>query len=230
MSISADIQSSLLSNEAKRVIQAVVDSITGSSGSAGPGTFTALSADTLSTSKTVSTAALGSVRSVHGQSTANFAGTLTSGNLVGVRGVTTIASGTTAGSGSFIYGAQGKVVVASGGVLDGADVAGVVAQLDLSAGTNTSGLVSALWADLGATATGTMSQTHLLRVTNTTAATINGFATLYGKANYFLTAEANGSTWCSATGTPGAVTGATGWIKVLVEGQVRYIALASSVS
>lgn len=32
------------------------------------------------------------------------------------------------------------------------------------------------------------------------------------------------------TGTPGAVTGATGWIKVLVGSATRYIALASSVS
>ena len=173
---------------------------------------------TLTDNKTVGTAALSTVRSVVGSITANFAGTLTSGNIVGVRGVATIAAGTTAGSGTFIYGAQGKVILA--GTEAGGDVTGVIGQLDLSAGTNTSGIVSAGWFDLGATASGTMNETYLLRVTNTTAATIESFVHMYGKCGAVFSVENNGSACIDATAHGST---ADGRLAILVNGATRYL-------
>lgn len=169
-------------------------------------------------SQTVSTAALGTVRALYGQVTADFAGTLTSGNIVGVRGLATIAAGTTAGSGTFIYGTQGKVTLL--GVEGGADVTGIIGQLDLSAGTNTSGIISAGWFDLGATATGTFSQTSLLRVTNTTAATIQDVFHVYAKSNTLFSLENNGSAYLDAS-TGGSTQ--TGRIAITVNGAARFL-------
>jgi len=169
---------------------------------------------------TVSTAALGTVRGILGQATVNYQGTITSGNAVGARGAIVIASGATAGSGAFLYGTQGKVTVSSGGAINGADVSGLVGQLDLSNGGNTSGQVSAVWADLGATASGSMTQTYLIRATNTTNATIQDAIHIYAKATNAFSLENNGSAMIDAT-SHGST--AAGRIAISVNGAQRYL-------
>src|ERR1019366_5364029 len=72
-------------------------------------------------------AAPGTIRSITG-AIANSNTTMTSGNLVGVRGATTVVGA----SGGFLYGTQGKLIAT--GTLSGTVwAAGLFGQLDLSA-------------------------------------------------------------------------------------------------
>lgn len=187
-----------------------------------------VTAGVLTQSKTVSSAALGTVRGIHGQVTTS--GTdIASGNTVGVRGLNTL-SGTITAGGAFLYGCQGKLVVT--GTMNHADarLCAALAQLDISAATLSAGQLSALWVDAGTTATGAGGgQFNLVRITNTTAAVPNAMIYAYGKADYFAELAANGGTWTSTTGTAGS-TASKGWLKVYVEGAVRYIPLTDSVS
>lgn len=183
----------------------------------------------LTETQTVSTAALGTVRGVYGKVTASHAA-IASGLVTGVRGEITL-SGTNSAGGAYFYGTQGKLIVT--GTMNHADsrLCGLMAQLDISSCTLTTGQLSALWVDAGGTATGAGGgQFNLIRVQNTTAATPNAQIFMYGKASFGFDLYANGGGWCSSGGTPGACTGATGWIKIQVEGATRYIPLADSAS
>lgn len=185
-------------------------------------------------SKTITDAAPATDRLIRSEVTitpATAAAIAAGGSLAGVRGAVTVSAGKSLTEG-FIYGVQGKSVL-NGTLAEGsaARVTGVLGQTDLAAGTVTAGQVSGVWADLQGSPTLTVpDQVFSLRVTNSMDKNCYALAMFYGKATFWAQISEPSPSMCSATGTPGAVTGTTGWIKVQVAGQTRYIPLASSVS
>ncbi len=116
------------------------------------------------------------------------------GSIAGVRGEVTLTAAKTFTDG-FLYGVQGKFTL--NGILNetsAARIVGVLGQLDLASGTVTDGQVSAVWADMqGTSPTLTdASQINVLRVTNSTASTLNAMAFFYGQSSYFLTCGRDG--------------------------------------
>ena len=116
------------------------------------------------------------------------------GSIVGVRGnVTQDASGTL-GSGSFVYGVQGKWT-AKGTLSTGSGfTAGLFGQLDFSAVTAVNAsYVSALHLDMGATsALSSSAYINAQTVTNTTQCLMNAVLKVIANATYFMDlAESN---------------------------------------
>ncbi len=148
-------------------------------------TFTIMGTQT--STATVSTAALGTVRAVYGK-VIGSAASITEGNIVGVRGEASIPSGKTIAGGAYLYGVQGKLTFA--GTMNHADsrLCAVLAQLDISSGTYTAGQISALWVDAGATGVaGSLGgQFNLVRITNTTASVPNSVVYVYAEASYLF--------------------------------------------
>lgn len=169
----------------------------------------------------------GTVRSLTG-AIASSAVTMTSGNLVGVRGSVTCVGA----SGGFLYGAQGKVI-ASGTLSGSSWSAGVFGQLDISAATVNAGQMAAIWGDYG-TSSGTMTDVTGLRgvaMTNTTAAVLNAQDYRYGNATYLLELAGAGGTlnYYAAAGTSAGSAGdaahcaAQQVIKIEINGVAAYI-------
>src|SRR5580698_4159511 len=163
---------------------------------------------TSATSSTTS-ATPGTIRALIGSMTGSNT-TMTSGNLVGCRGVATVVGA----SGGFVYGSQGKVI--STGTLSGSSwTAGLFGQLDVSAATINAGQVSAIWADWGATGAIATSMTgaRLYAGTNTTANILNAQMYLYGPATNFFELDDNsgayGATYFVAAGTSSGSAGDT---------------------
>lgn len=141
-------------------------------------------------SATTSSATPGTIRAVVGSMTGS-ATTMTSGNLVGVRGVATVVGA----SGGFIYGTQGKIIAT--GTLSGSTwSAAVFGQFDISAATINAGQCSALWGDWGATgATATdLSGCRGIAFTNTTSNVLNAQDYRYGNATYLVELAGAGGT------------------------------------
>jgi len=172
-----------------------------------------------------SSATPGTVRALVG-SMAGSATTMTTGNLVGVRGAVTLVGA----SGGFLYGVQGKVI--STGTLSGSSwTAGMFGQLDISAATVNAGQTAPVWADYG-TSSGTITSATGMRMfagTNTTAATLNSMIYLYGKASNLFELSLNGSTYVS-TGGSGVLSGTIQKIAITVGGVTYYIPIATVIS
>jgi hypothetical protein len=157
---------------------------------------------------TLASATPGTVRALIGSITNSTL--MTSGNIVGVRGVATYVGA----SGGFIYGTQGKVIC-TGALTSSEWSAGLFGQLDVSAATINGGQISAIWADWGATgATATsMTGARLYAGTNTTANILNAQMYLYGPATNFLELDDNsgayGATYFVAAGTSSGSAGDT---------------------
>ena len=166
----------------------------------------------------------GTVRAITGAMTTYT--TQTSGNLVGVRG--SITMGGACSSAAYLYGVQGKAITGAN-TWTGTALAGVYGQIDVSSGTITSGHVAAIQANIYGANSGTIPMEGIY-VEHAGGAVINSLIQLFGKSTYVFDIASNTHNNMSTTGTPGAVTGGTGWIKCLVDGAVRYIPLASSVS
>lgn len=192
-------------------------------------TATALTSTThsWSTALTQTSATPGTVRAIYGKNTSFTS--MTSGNLVGVRGEVTV--GGSVSTGVYLYGVQGKLITGSNTITAGSGfITGVLGQMDMTGGTLTSGWNSAIHADLQGCTTGTHSAFNLITGTHAGGGVINSLIYLFGKSTYAMGFESNVHNNMSTSGTPGSVTGATGWIKVLVDNAVRYIPLASTVS
>ena len=132
----------------------------------------------------------GTIRALRGAMTGSNT-TMTSGNLVGVRGEVNVVGA----SGGFLYGAQGKVIAT--GTLSGSSwTAGVFGQLDISAATINAGQTAAIWGDYG-TSSGTLTSVTGMRgvaMTNTTAAVLNAQDYRYGNATYLMELAGAGGT------------------------------------
>ena len=193
---------------------------------------------------TSTSATPGTVRDIWGTAKVGAALSMTSGNLVGVRGEQDLPSGTTAGTSAFLYGAQGKLV-GGGTYASGLNACGVCAQWDFSTGTYTAGTVSVAWLDAGASASASAQSTsfggdsHILRMTNTTnagAALTTDIIYAYANSNYFMTlgAPANTINYFATAGTGGTSCGvSTGAVaakvlKISVGGVDYWIPLCSS--
>lgn len=140
------------------------------------------SGQTVSTSN--SSATPGTVRAFVGSMTSTQT-TITSGNLVGVRGVTNMVGI----SGGYIYGTQGKII-ATGTISNsgGGFEAGVLGQFDVSAATlGSTSYMAPIWGDWGGSApSGTYAQCYGIAMTNSTAAILGAQVYLYGNATNLM--------------------------------------------
>ena len=173
---------------------------------------------------TTSSATPGTIRALVGKVTGT-ATTMTSGNLVGVRGEVDLVGA----SGGFLYGVQGKVIPS--GTLSGSSwTAGVFAQFDLSNATINAGQTAPVWADYGATG-GTFTNVTGARMfagTNTVSGlTLFAMDYRYGKATNLLELDGSSSTYISSGGS-GAPSGTVQKIAISIDG-VQYYIVASTV-
>jgi len=161
--------------------------------------------------------------------------TMTSGNIVGVRGAVNMVGA----SGGFVYGAQGKVIPT--GTLSGSVwVAGVFGQFDLShPAVINAGQLATIWGDWGATGGTPTSMTGArgFAFTNTTSNILNAQFYMYGPAtnwfelddnqgaygvSYFITSGTGSGSWGNATPpTPSEV------LKLSVNGTTYYLPLVA---
>ena len=90
----------------------------------------------------------GTHRQIYGKLTSFTS--MSSGNLVGVRGEVTVAPSCAVSGSSFIYGTQGKLILGASAELDigSAHACGVYGQLDISAGTCTAGHIACIIASI----------------------------------------------------------------------------------
>ena len=170
-------------------------------------------------------AAMGTIRAIRGEAIASNAA-ITSGNLVGARGAVTLGTATTAGSGAYLYGVQGKAITSTGTVNVGSgEFTGVFGQIDVTGGTLTSGHISAISGNIYGLTGGTASTVNILYLEHAGGGVANSFIQAFGKTTYVFDLSSNTHV---QMGTTGAATTAAGWLKLLVEGQVRYINLWST--
>jgi hypothetical protein len=157
--------------------------------------------DNIAANNAVSTSSAtpGTIRAIKGAMTGS-ATTMTSGNLVGVRGEVDCVGA----SGGFLYGVQGKIIPT--GTLSGSSwSAGLFGQFDISAATVNAGQTACIWGDYG-TSSGTITNASGMRgiaMTNTTAAVLNAQDYRYGNATYLLELAGAGGTlnYYAAAGT-----------------------------
>jgi hypothetical protein len=149
----------------------------------------------------------------------------TSGTAMGLAG--RITCGGTVSGGSYIYGTQGKVTI--GAFATSGIVAGVYGQLDVTGSTISAGNISPVQSNLYGYNAGTSTILTGLYIEHAGGGVINSGIRIFGKSTYVLDIETNVHTQVSTTGTAAATT-SKGWLKVLVDGVVRYIPLTDSVS
>ena len=152
----------------------------------------------------------------------------TGGNLVGLRGSVTVASGNTAGTDVFLYGVQGKCII--DGVMNAGSgwITGALGQLDISSATLTAGNLSCLWGDAGSTGPNmTASNFDLLRLTNSTATTGNSHLFTYGKATMWADINDNGAGFVTTAGS-GTVGANPVKIKCTINGVTKYLLAADN--
>jgi hypothetical protein len=137
----------------------------------------------------------------------------------------------TSASSGFMYGAQGKFVGDGATVDIGSGYAtGVLGQLSLTGATVTSGHVAALIANVGPAAPSS-ALVDLIYAENEQGP-INSVLKSIANTTYVFdvaAADGTGAAAMSTTGTAGA-TATKGWLKVHVNGVVRYIPLTDSVT
>jgi hypothetical protein len=143
--------------------------------------------------------------------------------LVGARGAITLTTGKSITAG-YLYGTQGKVILDGATVAIGsAHLAGVYGQLSMSGTTLTNGHIAGVIADIQATPTS--AYIDLFYGESATGNVINSMFKAFGKSTYVFDLASNTHTQMGLTG---AATTPAGWLKILVEGQVRYINLLST--
>jgi hypothetical protein len=180
--------------------------------------------------RTITDAAPSTQRLIRGEVTltpATAVAVAAGGSIAGVRGGITVTAGKSFTEG-FLYGAQGKVTLA-GTIAEGAAarIAGCLGQVDLSSGTVTLGQVCAVWGDLQGNPTLTVNdQVYVGRFTNSMGAgkKAQAFQLLYGAADFFLEAGADGGTadWVVVAAVGGSQSHK---LKVNVMGTTFYIPL-----
>lgn len=171
----------------------------------------------------------GTIRALKGLMTGSNA-TMTSGNLVGVRGEVDCVSA----SGGFLYGAQGKIIPT--GTLSGSVwAAAVFGQFDISAATVNAGQLASIWGDWGATGANAtdLSGCRGFAFTNTTSNVLNAQIYLFGGATNLLELSLNeGGVGATYVATPAGSTAGGDFrtLKVKIDGATYYILAAGSYS
>lgn len=173
-----------------------------------------------------SSATPGTIRSVTGAMTETTT-TMTSGNLVGVRGSVSYVGA----SGGFLYGTQGKLIPT--GTLSGSSWnAGVFGQFDLSASTINAGQIAAIWGDMGASG-GTFTDVTGARMfagTNTISTlTLNSMIYLYGKATNLFELSGSSSTYITSGGG-GSIGGTIKKIALTIDGATYYLVAGTTIT
>jgi len=176
---------------------------------------------TISNAMTGASATPGTSRAIYGKYT-TFT-TMTSGNLVGVRGE--INLGGNCSSTAYLYGVQGKAIT-NATTWTGTALAGVYAQIDVTGGTITSGHVAALQANIYGATSGTIPMEGIY-VEHAGGGVINSLINLFGKSTYVFDISSNTHNNVATTGT---VTTDDGYIKVNIDGSTRYIGLGATVA
>ena len=179
----------------------------------------AVTSGVITATNTSTSATPGTIRAIYGKYTTNSSG-MTSGNLVGVRGEITLggnASGT-----AYLYGVQGKLIGGNKTIDVGSSYAvGLFGQLDVSGTTVTSGYVAGVASDIFGVSSGTKA-VDMFYGQHADGGTINSYFRAYGKATASFVIDTNGGASASATGTS---TTESGRIKVIIDGDTRYIPL-----
>lgn len=174
---------------------------------------------------TTASATPGTLRAIIG-AMSNSNTTMTSGNVVGVRGVVTVVGTSTA---AFVYGAQGKMV-ATGTLASGQFQAGVFGQADFSAATINGGQFAPLWGDFG-TSVGTATDAsgmYGVAMTNTTGMKIYAQDYRYGDASFWQSLQGSPSFFAAAGTSSGSAGFATGCnapkvLEINVNGTTYYV-------
>lgn len=188
---------------------------------------TSVSGQSIAASTTSATP--GTIRALKGLMISTAA-TMTSGNIVGLRGEVDYISA----SGGFIYGAQGKIIPT--GTLSGSSWnAGLFGQVDISAATINAGQIAPIWGDYGTSSHTLTSTTGMygIAMTNTTAAVLAGQLYLYGGATNLLLLDTNtggvGATYVTSGGS-GGLSGTIKKLAISIDGTTYYIPCATVVS
>jgi hypothetical protein len=151
---------------------------------------------------------------------------MTSGGLVGVRGVVTQAA---AVSGASNYGVQGKYI--TGAFSAAGTLAAVFAQFDMTGGTIGAGNIAAIHANIVGAASGAIPLNGVY-IEQAGGGHINSYLRALGNADFVFDIESS-YTNQSTTGTAAATT-SKGWLKVQITNAggtvTRYIPLTDSVS
>jgi len=178
---------------------------------------------------TTTSATPGTIRAFTGAMTGT-ATTMTSGNLVGVRGSVNYVGA----SGGFLYGVQGKLIPT--GTLSGSSWnAAVFGQLDISAATINAGQTATLWGDYGTSSHTLTDRTGMygIAMTNTTAAVLAGQIYLFGGATNLLLLNTNsggvGATYVTAGGG-GAPGGTIKKLAISIDGTTYYLVASTTVT
>ncbi len=150
-----------------------------------------------------------------------------SGSIAAVRGEQTLAATDTFTDG-FLYGVPGKITMP--GTMNeaaAARMAAVLGQVDLSTGTLTDGQICAVWGDLqGSAPTLTVNdQLYVGRWTNSmaTGKKAQAFHLMYGAADFFLEASADGGSADWAVVTAGTYSTSDGYLLVKIYGSTYRI-------
>jgi len=176
---------------------------------------------TISNAMTATSATPGTSRAIYGKYT-TFT-TMTSGNLVGVRGEVTMGGN---GSGTaYVYGCQGKAIVGAT-TWTGTSLCGLYGQIDVAGSTITSGHVAAIQANIYGATSGTIPMEGIY-VEHAGGGVINSLIQLFGKSTYVFDIASNTHDNVATTGT---VTTDDGYIKVNIDGSTRYIGLGATVA
>jgi hypothetical protein len=190
-------------------------------------TFPIVTTKLVSLTQTVTSATPATTRLVQSELTVTPATTLavgSNGSLAAVRGAVTLSSGKSLTDG-FLYGVQGKVVATGATIASSPDhIAGLYGQLDMAGATLTgAGHVAAVIGSIQGTPTS--SNVDLFYGESVTGNVINSMFKAICKSDYVFDLASNTHT---QMGVAGAATTPAGWLKVMVEGVVRYINLWST--
>ena len=193
-------------------------------------TFPINTSGLVSLAKTITSATPATTRLVQSELTVTPSTTVavgSNGSLAAVRGAVTLTTAKSLTDG-FMYGVQGKVVGDGSTIAVGSDhIAGLLGQLSMTGTTVTSAHMAGVISSIQGTPTN--SNIDLFYGESATGNVINAMFKAFAKSDYVFDLASNVHTQMSLTGTAGAST-AKGWLKVLVDGEVRYIALTDSVS
>jgi hypothetical protein len=180
----------------------------------------------ISAAKTITSATPATFREVISEVTIAPATTLaigSNGSIAGLRGSVILTTGKSLTDG-FLYGTQGKLTLDGATVAVGPDhVAGLYGQLSMNGTTLTSGHIAGVISDIQGTPTSAL--VDLFYGESVTGNVINSMFKAICKSTYVFDLASNTHVQMGVTG---AATTAAGWLKVLVEGVVRYINLWST--